>query len=126
MEPDVTTPPQRNIANCSFCLRPNIEVNKLIAGPGVYICDSCVALCNDILQMPPTPGGERLAPWEPDMDDTTLLALLPKVAATIAQADRALTEWVAKAREQHISWARIGAALGITRQSAWERFSDKE
>ena len=125
MEADVAAPQNRNIANCSFCLQQDIEVNKLIAGPGVYICDRCVALCNEILQMPQG-SGERLAPWEPDMDDATLLMLLPKVAATISQADRALTEWVAKARHQGISWARIGTALGITRQSAWERFSNKE
>ena len=34
---------------CSFCGRTQDEVNKLIAGPGVYICDECVALCEDIL-----------------------------------------------------------------------------
>ncbi len=34
---------------CSFCGKPQSEVRRLIAGPGVYICDSCVALCNDIL-----------------------------------------------------------------------------
>ena len=35
--------------NCSFCLRTSEEVSKLIAGPGVYICDNCVQLCNKIL-----------------------------------------------------------------------------
>jgi ATP-dependent Clp protease ATP-binding subunit ClpX len=35
--------------NCSFCLRSSEEVAKLIGGPGVYICDSCVDLCNRIL-----------------------------------------------------------------------------
>jgi len=34
---------------CSFCGRSQDEVRKLIAGPGVYICDECVALCNNIL-----------------------------------------------------------------------------
>lgn len=34
---------------CSFCGRTQDEVRKLIAGPGVYICDECVALCEDIL-----------------------------------------------------------------------------
>ena len=34
---------------CSFCGRSQDEVKKLIAGPGVYICDECVALCEDIL-----------------------------------------------------------------------------
>lgn len=33
---------------------------------------------------------------------------------------------VAKARTRGITWTRIGAALGMTRQSAWERFSGEE
>nr|WP_022670314.1 ATP-dependent Clp protease ATP-binding subunit ClpX [Hippea alviniae] len=34
---------------CSFCGKTQDEVRKLIAGPGVYICDECVALCEEIL-----------------------------------------------------------------------------
>lgn len=34
---------------CSFCGRTQDEVRKLVAGPGVYICDECIALCNDII-----------------------------------------------------------------------------
>ena len=34
---------------CSFCGKSQSEISKLIAGPGVYICDECVRLCNDIL-----------------------------------------------------------------------------
>ena len=34
---------------CSFCGKGQDEVRKLVAGPGVYICDECVDLCNDIL-----------------------------------------------------------------------------
>jgi ATP-dependent Clp protease ATP-binding subunit ClpX len=34
---------------CSFCGKEAIEVRKLITGPGVHICDECVALCNEIL-----------------------------------------------------------------------------
>lgn len=34
---------------CSFCNRTQEEVRKLIAGPGVYICDECIDLCNDII-----------------------------------------------------------------------------
>lgn len=34
---------------CSFCGKTQDEVRKLVAGPGVYICDECVDLCNDIL-----------------------------------------------------------------------------
>ena len=34
---------------CSFCGKSQDQVKKLIAGPGVYICDECVDLCNEIL-----------------------------------------------------------------------------
>ncbi len=37
------------ILSCSFCSKKQQDVQKLIAGPGVYICNECVALCNDIV-----------------------------------------------------------------------------
>lgn len=40
---------QKSILNCSFCGKGQEEVKKLVAGPGIYICDECVELCNDIL-----------------------------------------------------------------------------
>src|SRR5882762_9357820 len=38
-----------NITMCSFCGKSHAEVKKLIAGPGVYICDNCVILCKNVL-----------------------------------------------------------------------------
>ena len=38
------------ILYCSFCGKSQHEVRKLIAGPSVFICDECVALCNDIIR----------------------------------------------------------------------------
>lgn len=35
--------------HCNFCGKSQKEVKKLIAGPGVYICDECIELCNDII-----------------------------------------------------------------------------
>ena len=35
--------------HCSFCNKSQREVRKLIAGPSVYICDECIALCNDVI-----------------------------------------------------------------------------
>ena len=35
---------------CSFCGKPQSQARRLIAGPGVYICDECVQLCNSILE----------------------------------------------------------------------------
>ncbi|HND85324.1 MAG TPA: ATP-dependent Clp protease ATP-binding subunit ClpX [Pseudobdellovibrionaceae bacterium] len=37
------------VLKCSFCGKSQKEVKKLIAGPGVYICDECIDLCNDII-----------------------------------------------------------------------------
>lgn len=41
--------PSDNRLKCSFCGKSQDQVTKLIAGPGVYICDQCVDLCNEIL-----------------------------------------------------------------------------
>ncbi len=38
-----------NITMCSFCGKSHAEVKKLIAGPGVYICDNCIILCKNVL-----------------------------------------------------------------------------
>lgn len=45
-----TTFPPKELAICSFCGRNEDVVEKLIAGPNVYICDKCVRLCNGILE----------------------------------------------------------------------------
>ncbi|MBI3975863.1 MAG: ATP-dependent Clp protease ATP-binding subunit ClpX, partial [Armatimonadetes bacterium] len=35
---------------CSFCGKSQEQVRKLVAGPGVYICDECIELCNEIVE----------------------------------------------------------------------------
>ena len=52
----------------------------------------------------------------------SLLARLPQVAQARDQVEAHLQRWVGAARERGISWASIGSALGMSRQSAWERF----
>lgn len=37
-------------AGCSFCAKRRQDVHRLIAGPGIYICDECVALCAEIME----------------------------------------------------------------------------
>ncbi len=41
---------RREIRFCSFCEKSQSEVKKLIAGPGVYICDECITFCAEILE----------------------------------------------------------------------------
>ena len=115
---------------CSFCAKPSPDVEKVIAGPGVYICNECVGLCNDILrseqQRQPHESDTRLSAWEEGMTDEQILDQLPRVAAVGAQTEASLRRLVTILRERKVTWARIGTALRITRQSAWERFSGEE
>ena len=38
------------LLKCSFCGKSQDQVKKLIAGPGIYICDECISLCLEILK----------------------------------------------------------------------------
>jgi ATP-dependent Clp protease ATP-binding subunit ClpX len=40
----------KNQLKCSFCGKTQEQVKKLVAGPGVYICDECIELCNEIIE----------------------------------------------------------------------------
>jgi hypothetical protein len=112
-------------ASCSFCLKRDNEVAKLVAGPGVYICNECVDLCSQVIGNPPAlPPG--LTSWEDDLDLDRVLASLPRMAAAGAQVEGNLSSFVRRARELGATWATIGASLGMTRQSAWERFSGED
>jgi hypothetical protein len=113
------------VTTCSFCLKPGNEVARLVAGPGVYICDECVDLCRQIISSPPSLP-PRLKSWEEDLDLDGVLASLPRMAAAGAQVESNLSRYVKRARELGATWAVIGTSLGMTRQSAWERFSGEE
>jgi hypothetical protein len=119
---------------CSFCRKGKEAVTKLIAGPGVYICDECVGLCSLILADSPEKAesageAEEKAPvfgaWNERPDDE-LLASLGQVQAVVSQADAAVHDYVDTLRARGISWTRIGEALGVSKQAAWERFSGED
>src|SRR6266852_8619522 len=40
----------RRHTRCSFCGKDQSQVRKLVAGPGVYICDECIPLCREVLE----------------------------------------------------------------------------
>ncbi|RKE16892.1 ClpX C4-type zinc finger protein [Streptomyces sp. TLI_171] len=111
---------------CSFCAKPEAEVAKLIAGPGATICDECVDLAGSIVaEYRPGPVDLRMPPWG-ELSDAAMLERLPRVAAVADQVEADLRRWVMELRRRGVTWARIGEALGITRQSAWGRFSGEE
>ena len=47
-----------DLLKCSFCGKSQKQVKKLIAGPGVYICDECIDLCNEIIEEELNEGSE--------------------------------------------------------------------
>jgi hypothetical protein len=104
---------------CSFCRKDKDHVEKLVAGPGVYICDACVALCSRIMTGKPT---APFAGWSA-LSDEDFLATLPAASAAVDAAADKLHEHVDMLRGRGVSWERIATALGVSRQAAWERFS---
>lgn len=109
---------------CSFCLKPISEV-AVGRWSGVHVCDECVDLCREINSDPP---GLRpqMTSWEHDLDIDGILASLPRMATAGAQVERDLFRLVRRARELGATWAIIGTSLGMTRQSAWDRFSGEK
>jgi len=59
---------------CSFCGKPQEQVRKLVAGPGVYICDECIELCNEIIEEelygPAAEAGSRSTPKPREIYET--------------------------------------------------------
>ena len=107
---------------CSFCVKSQHEVQKLIAGPGnICICDECVALC-DVYVAGGTPDiSKHMAPEK--LPTERLIGQLPALEATLRGKGSQLQWTVDLLRKRKVSWAVIGEALGMSRQSAWERFS---
>lgn len=106
-------------AYCSFCGKADELVERLIAGPGAYICNECVGLCNEILSRESTDGFGDLD----QHTDEDLLARMARLDASRAQVEHAVEQCAATLRERGVSWSKIGEALGTSRQSAWERFT---
>jgi ClpX C4-type zinc finger len=108
--------------HCSFCGKSQHKVEKLIAGPrGVFICNQCVGLCDAIMAGTPIPPYQGFDPLKQDTEQ--LVDLLGSVALA-ADANRDyLQSIVDTLRGREVSWADIGQVLGVSRQSAWERFS---
>ena len=130
----------RDALSCSFCNKNQFDVLKLVAGPGVYICNECVSLASQIIteelkaksgrtakvgsstkaQDPPT-----IKAWK-GLSDESLLSEMVRAHTAHQNVDRAVAHHVSELRARGVSWARIGEALGMARQSAWERFSGED
>ena len=114
--------------SCTFCAKATGEIETMVAGPGVFICNECVALCVELIESKPkNPDTSPTLPsWKMRLTDDELLSTLPRIATAGLQVERQLAEGVIELRARGYTWTKIGGALGMTRQSAWERFSGEE
>lgn len=111
------------LMHCSFCGKPQTQVAKLIAGPGVFICNECVDLCVPIIAAAPTTPTDPEAIVVPDkMPVEQLLTILKAYNTAFERVDASMQDVADILRERDISWAAIGEALGVSRQAAWKRF----
>ena len=79
---------EESLLHCTFCTKSSEEVAKLVAGPGVYICDACIGLCNDIIEE----------------SSATSLALLTELSSRVDLL-------VERLRQSGVSWDEISQAL---------------
>ena len=109
---------------CSFCGKSQDRVRKLVAGPGVFICDQCIHLCNEALE---SDAQTRRLSIGPDTEVAEVLLDELRINATgLRQSEDQLQRAVNLLRKNHVPWSRIGEAVGISRQAAWERFSGED
>jgi ClpX C4-type zinc finger len=107
---------------CSFCFKSQHNVRMLISGPaGIFICDDCVDLCNECLAGRFPDNSKQLS--EEELPTERLLERLQAIEETLKGKGNQLQIAVDLLRSREVSWAQIGAALGVSRQSAWERFT---
>jgi len=108
--------------HCSFCGKSEDEIQKLAAGPGgIFICDECVDACRAIMHGEGAGVSRAFDPrtWPKER----LLAALKPVSGTADAYRDHLQTIVDALRAQDVSWGAIANALGVSRQTAWERFS---
>lgn len=114
---------RRKFTRCSFCGKGQDQVHKLVAGPGVFICDRCIRSCNEVLESDtPTMLWDEREGATADL----LLELLRRDASDHKLTDTQRQGAVDQLRANHVTWTRIGEAIGLSRQAAWERFSGED
>src|SRR5688572_18570954 len=89
---------------CSFCGKDSASVKAMIAGPTVFICNACVAVCNQCL------GGESVPVQRTDWDqypDEELVGLLARTAAIADGASEMLNSHVDAQRKRDVTWEAI-------------------
>lgn len=118
-----------HLAACSFCGKPDANVRRLVAGPGVYICDECVELAawvvEDSARATPEEASLRRSAFR-NRSTEDILATLPALARAADRVERELAAWVHRLRERGTDWQAIAGAVGMGADSARRRFGGAE
>jgi hypothetical protein len=123
--PPTAIPREGIIASCSFCGKPHTAVQRLIAGPGVYICDECIGLSativEDAARTTPEESARRRSQYY-DLPADDILAMLPALLLSADRVEHELAGWVSRLRERGASWHTIADAAGLDVETARRRF----
>jgi hypothetical protein len=122
---DPTTPDGDVIASCSFCGKPSTEVQRLVAGPGVYICNECVELSAAIIDDAGRATAEessRRRSQHVDLTTDEMLTMVPALVRSLDRVERELAAWVNRLRQREVDWPTIASACGLTADEARRRF----
>ena len=119
-----------SIAYCSFCTKPQTDVAVLVAGPGVYVCNECVAMCNEVIAQTLNAKNDKAASkskhdpiaYLESVDSEKLKEKLIQrelVRQNVGNIQQMIVDVL---RSRKVSWAEIGDSLGVSRQAVWQRF----
>jgi hypothetical protein len=117
------TTSETQLLTCSFCSKSSKEVQKLIAGPGVYICDECIGLCNEILEVEDVNDDD--ARQRHSVEEGPLEAVLPifrSMAETGRTIDGRLAAWAKTLARRGVPLPTIAEHAGLDERVAAERF----
>jgi hypothetical protein len=113
------------IASCSFCGKPDSAVQRIVAGPGVYICNECVELSATIIEetarTTPEESSRRRSEYH-DRSTGDILAMLPALVRSAERVEAELAGWINRLRERGTDWQTIAGAAGMSVDSARNRF----
>ncbi len=118
--------PTAPVLTCSFCNKSATQVKKLIAGPGVFICDECIGLCNEILDEEvggASPPDQTKAAWSlADGPIEELLSSFGHMAAACGTFEARLAQWATTLHARGVSVADLASHAQLTESEAADRF----